>query len=108
MILTDVSELEILLNWPANIKIPIIIRITPKAYWKYFSHFPVLFIIFCALVVKKPTKRNGIPNPRVYANNKTNALEDCVLANANIAPNAAVTHGVHPIANAAPKINDVT
>ena len=61
----------------------------------------------CAWLVKRPTRRNGIPKPKVYAKRRRNALDDDVVASAKIAPRAADTHGVHPTANAAPNTNEV-
>lgn len=56
----------------------------------------------CAWFVKRPTIKNGTPMPSVYANSRKNASLGFTVANAKIAPKAALTHGVHPTAKAAP------
>ena len=50
---------------------------------------------------------NGIPKPSEYASNKLNDIDGVVTASVSIVPSMGPTHGVHPIANAKPKINDI-
>ena len=49
---------------------------------------------------------NGTPIPTEYANRRLNASPGVVAASVSIEPKIGPTHGVHPAANARPKIND--
>ncbi len=87
--------------------IPTIISIAPIAGLKYFRCFTILRINPVDFVKKAPVIRNGIHNPREYANNELYAAPGEVAANANMLPNIGPTHGVQQPANAAPNTNDV-
>lgn len=50
---------------------------------------------------------NGTPNPKEYAKSRLNAADGVVAASVRIVPNTGPTQGVHPIANANPKRNDI-
>ena len=64
-------------------------------------------IILVDLEKNTPIKMNGIPKPNEYASNKPNDIDGVVTASVSIVPSMGPTHGVHPIANAKPKINDI-
>ena len=53
-----------------------------------------------------PIIMNGMPIPAEYANSRLNASPGVVAASVSIEPKIGPTHGVHPAANARPKIND--
>ena len=53
-----------------------------------------------------PMIMNGTPIPTEYANRRLNASPGVVAASVSIEPKIGPTHGVHPAANARPKIND--
>ena len=53
-----------------------------------------------------PIIMNGMPIPAEYDNNRLNASPGVVAASVSIEPKIGPTHGVHPAANARPKIND--
>ena len=59
-----------------------------------------------AWVIRPPIIMNGIPRPSEYARSKLNETLGVVAASVKIAPKIGPTQGVHPPANASPKIND--
>ena len=54
-----------------------------------------------------PNNKNGNPKPSEYASNNANAIPGVEIASANTPPKITPTHGVHPTAKAAPKMNEV-
>ena len=53
-----------------------------------------------------PITMNGIPIPIEYARSRLNAAPGVIEAKVSIEPRIGPTHGVHPAANARPKIKD--
>ena len=53
-----------------------------------------------------PIIMNGIPIPIEYESRRLKAIPGVIVANVRIAPRIGPTHGVHPAANARPKINE--
>jgi len=69
--------------------------------------FDIERIILVDLEKNIPIKINGIPKPNEYASNRLNEVDGVVAASVRIVPSMGPTQGVHPIANAKPKINDI-
>src|SRR3989338_849866 len=86
---------------------PMIISSKPKKMLMYLNQRTVFEMSFCASPTNIPSSKKGSPNPRVYATSKINAPEGCEVDNARIAPNAALTQGLQPMAKAAPKTKEV-
>ena len=64
-------------------------------------------MILVALEKNTPISMKGIPSPSEYASKRLKETDGVVAARVSIVPSIGPTHGVHPTANASPKINDI-